>query len=176
MDKWTPTPRAPTFALTPILEPLAPFQDRMLVRCRASISNQAERVTRRSGRRSSACLHRVAHRRARENDRGRRYPGRHLDRSDRGARVRQVDAARLARARHGLPGTGGRVRGRLFLRVLQHDLLAHDTTPMPMENRPRAIFERLFGDSGTTDPKLRLARIEENRSILDAVARRTRPA
>src|SRR4029453_5152902 len=46
----------------------------------------------------------------------------------------------------------------------------NDTTPMPMENRPRAIFERLFGDTGTTDPKLRLARTEENRSILDAVA------
>ena len=46
----------------------------------------------------------------------------------------------------------------------------NDTTPMPMENRPRAIFERLFGDTGTTDPKLRLARREENRSILDAVA------
>jgi hypothetical protein len=45
----------------------------------------------------------------------------------------------------------------------------NDTTPLPMENRPRAIFERLFGDSGSSDPKLRLARIQENRSILDVV-------
>jgi hypothetical protein len=45
----------------------------------------------------------------------------------------------------------------------------NETTPLPMENRPRVIFERLFGDSGSTDPNIRLARMKENRSILDAV-------
>ena len=30
-----------------------------------------------------------------------------------------------------------------------------ETTPIPMENRPRALFERLFGAAGTTDPKMR---------------------
>ena len=45
----------------------------------------------------------------------------------------------------------------------------NETTPLPMENRPRAIFERLFGDAGTTDPKTRLALRQEDRSILDAV-------
>ena len=44
-----------------------------------------------------------------------------------------------------------------------------DTTPMPMENNPRAVFERLFGDTGSTDPKARLSRIEQDRSILDSV-------
>src|SRR5262249_32035098 len=44
------------------------------------------------------------------------------------------------------------------------------TTPLPMENDPRAIFERLFGDSGTTDPEARSKRIRQNRSILDSVA------
>ena len=41
-------------------------------------------------------------------------------------------------------------------------------TPLPMENRPRAVFERLVGDS--TDPVERAARIKENRSILDLVS------
>jgi hypothetical protein len=41
-------------------------------------------------------------------------------------------------------------------------------TPLPMENRPRAIFERLVGDS--TDPVERAARVQENRSILDLVS------
>ncbi|MEO5741872.1 MAG: DUF1552 domain-containing protein [Vicinamibacterales bacterium] len=44
-----------------------------------------------------------------------------------------------------------------------------DTTPMPMENNPRAVFERLFGDTGSTDPKARLSRIQQDRSILDSV-------
>src|SRR5262245_53189338 len=44
----------------------------------------------------------------------------------------------------------------------------NETTPLPMENRPRAIFERLFGDAGT-DPNVRLALRQEDRSILDAI-------
>ena len=44
-----------------------------------------------------------------------------------------------------------------------------ETTPMPMENNPRAVFERLFGDTGSTDPKARLSRIQQDRSILDSV-------
>jgi hypothetical protein len=44
------------------------------------------------------------------------------------------------------------------------------TTPLPMENRPRAVFERLFGDSDSTDPAQRRAQIEQDRSLLDSVA------
>jgi hypothetical protein len=42
-------------------------------------------------------------------------------------------------------------------------------TPLPTENNPRVVFERLFGDSGSTDPKARRARIEQDRSVLDSV-------
>src|SRR5882672_9969279 len=45
----------------------------------------------------------------------------------------------------------------------------NETSPLPMENRPRALFERLFGDAGTTSPEVRLALRHEERSILDAV-------
>ena len=43
------------------------------------------------------------------------------------------------------------------------------TTPLPIENDPRAVFERLFGTSGSTDPEVRRARLRRDRSILDAV-------
>jgi hypothetical protein len=43
------------------------------------------------------------------------------------------------------------------------------TTPLPMENDPRAVFERMFGTSSSTDGAARLARIRRNRSILDFV-------
>ena len=43
------------------------------------------------------------------------------------------------------------------------------TTPLPMEINPRAVFERMFGNDPTTDPKLRLARLERDRSIIDSV-------
>ena len=43
------------------------------------------------------------------------------------------------------------------------------TNPLPMENQPRAVFERLFGDTDDTTPAARLARIQEDRSILDSL-------
>src|SRR5712672_2045747 len=46
----------------------------------------------------------------------------------------------------------------------------NETSPLPMENRPRALFERLFGDAGTTDAATRVARREDDRSIIDAVS------
>jgi Protein of unknown function (DUF1552) len=46
------------------------------------------------------------------------------------------------------------------------------TTPLPMENNPRAVFERLFGDTGSTNPALRLERLHERRSILDSLRQR----
>jgi hypothetical protein len=39
------------------------------------------------------------------------------------------------------------------------------TTPMPMESNPRAVFERLFGEGGT--PEERAARLDADRSVLD---------
>src|SRR5581483_3466174 len=41
------------------------------------------------------------------------------------------------------------------------------TTPLPMEINPRIVFDRLFGDGAT--PEERLERIQQERSILDAV-------
>ena len=49
---------------------------------------------------------------------------------------------------------------------------ANETTPLPMENNPRAVFERLFGDSGSTDPKVRQARLAKDASLLDSVTER----
>ncbi len=43
------------------------------------------------------------------------------------------------------------------------------TTPLPMENQPRAVFERLFGDASDTTPEARRARLREDRSILDSL-------
>jgi hypothetical protein len=43
------------------------------------------------------------------------------------------------------------------------------TTPLPGERDPRAVFERLFGTSGSTDRAVRSARLERDRSVLDLV-------
>ena len=43
-------------------------------------------------------------------------------------------------------------------------------TPLPTQNNPRAVFERLFGDSASTDVALRASRIREQKSVLDSVS------
>jgi hypothetical protein len=41
------------------------------------------------------------------------------------------------------------------------------TTPLPMENDPRAVFERTFGDTDSTTREAQLVQIRQDRSILD---------
>lgn len=45
-----------------------------------------------------------------------------------------------------------------------------DSMPLPVQAQPRAVFERLFGASDSTDRQSRLSRIELERSVLDMVS------
>ena len=49
---------------------------------------------------------------------------------------------------------------------------ANESTPLPMENNPRMVFEMLFGDTGSTDPAIRKARLAKDASLLDSVSER----
>jgi hypothetical protein len=48
------------------------------------------------------------------------------------------------------------------------------TLPLMSENDPRVVFERLFGSSDSTDPKVREVRLQQDRSILDSITGRVR--
>ena len=43
------------------------------------------------------------------------------------------------------------------------------TSPVPAELNPRTVFERLFGDGESTDAAARMARLDEQKSVLDYV-------
>jgi uncharacterized protein DUF1552 len=43
------------------------------------------------------------------------------------------------------------------------------STPLPTENNPRRVFERLFGDSSSTNPQERISRLRQQKSILDSL-------
>jgi hypothetical protein len=47
---------------------------------------------------------------------------------------------------------------------------ADASTPLPVTTNPRDVFERLFGDSDSLDPKGRMAQMRRQASILDFVA------
>jgi hypothetical protein len=64
----------------------------------------------------------------------------------------------------GLIGSCDRDYGCIYMNTLSWRT---PTTPLPMEINPRKVFERMFGAGGTAAQ--RIARIQEDRSILDAI-------
>jgi hypothetical protein len=43
------------------------------------------------------------------------------------------------------------------------------TLPLMAENNPRVLFERMFGSSDSTDPRVRASRLSQDRSLLDSI-------
>ena len=169
MDKWTPAAEGVGFPLTPILEPLASFQDRMLVLSGLN-QNQAEAFANEvGGDHPRACTAWLTGAHARMTSGADLKAGISVDQvaAREFGKYTQVASLEVGLESAEVVGACESAYSCAYYNTISW---RNDTTPMPMENRPRAIFERLFGDSGTTDPKLRLARTEENRSILDAVA------
>src|SRR4029077_11293161 len=67
------------------------------------------------------------------------------------------------------PANAGACTGNLSC-VYTHTLSWRSPTqPLPTEWNPRAAFEKLFGDSGSTERGAREARLEQHKSILDSV-------
>src|SRR5215471_3553888 len=166
MDKWTPAAVGKPFELTPILEPLSAFKDRLLV-----ISGLANNEARKlefevAGDHPRACSTYLTGTHPKMTSGSDIHCGISID---------QVAARELGK-RTQLPSLElgleqsamGACESAYSCTYYNTISWSGPTTPLPMENRPRAVFERLFGDS--TDPKERQARMEENRSILDFVS------
>ena len=167
MDQWTPKTTG-NFALTPVLQPLAKFHDRMLVLSGLDQNESEAWPTDVGGDHPRACTAWLT--------------GTHAHMTS-GADLRAGISADQVAAKHfgkytqlaslevGLESAEvvGACESAYSCAYYNTISWRNETTPLPMENRPRVIFERLFGDSGSSDPNVRLARMQENRSILDAV-------
>src|SRR5205823_10307719 len=68
-----------------------------------------------------------------------------------------------------LPANAGACTGNLSCAYTHTLSWRSPTQPLPMEWNPRAVFERLFGDSGSTDRTARQTRLSQHKSILDSV-------
>ena len=163
MEYWTPKGEGAAFELSPILEPLAPFRDQMLVLSgikaswnyiHAGASGSFLTGTPRGGRNEIEIFADVS------MD---QLLARHF------ASDTQVASLELSMD---APANAGACTGNLSC-VYTHTLSWRSPTqPLPMEWNPRAVFERLFGDSGSTDRAAREARLRQHKSILDSVAER----
>ncbi len=161
MEFWSPKGEGTAFELSPILEPLAPFRDQMLVLSgikanwnyiHAGASGSFLTGTARGGRNEIEIIADVS------ID---QLLARHF------ASETQVASLELSMD---APANAGACTGNLSC-VYTHTLAWRSPTqPLPMEWNPRAVFERLFGDSGSTDRTARDARLRQHKSILDSVS------
>src|SRR3990170_8678783 len=160
MEYWSPAKEGSAFELTPILEPLAPFRDQMLVLSglranwnyiHAGASGSFLTGTTRGGRNEVEIVADVS------MD---QLLARHF------ANETQLGSLELAMDP---ANNAGACTGNLSC-VYTHTLSWRSKTqPLPMEFNPRAVFEKLFGDSGSTDRAARAARMRQHKSILDSV-------
>jgi hypothetical protein len=160
MQYWSPKSEGRAFELSPILEPLAPYRDQMLVLSgikanwnyiHAGASGSFLTGTTRGGRTEIEIIADVS------ID---QLLARHF------ASETQLASLELSMD---VPANAGACTGNLSC-VYTHTLSWRGPTqPLPMEWNPRAVFERLFGDSGSTDRGARELRLQQHKSILDSV-------
>ena len=170
MEKWTPEAEGAGFAMTPILEPLAPFRDRLLVLTGLNQKSADAAPGENNGphTRTTAVYLTGVHP---KQTRGADYLL--------GMSVDQIAAKELGKKTQltslelalDTGSTSGVCEGEWTCVYANTLAWRSPTTPLPVEDHPREVFERLFGDNKTTDPAARRARIQENRSLLDAMSR-----
>jgi len=170
-DKWLPKGAGASFELSPVLTPLEPFRDKLLVITNLS-SHQAEALGDGGGDHSRAS--------------GTYLTGVHVRKSDsvveNGVSMDQILAKALANETQlsslQLTADDSSLVGSCDIgySCAYSSTLSWLTPTLPLmaENNPRVVFERLFGASDSTDARVRAARLRQDRSILDSVSDRVR--
>lgn len=160
MEYWSPATAGADFELTPILQPLAPFRAQTLVLsglyanwniAHAGAGGSFLTGVTSGGRNEVEILADVS-----------------VDQllAQRLGRETQLSSLELSMD---APALAGACTVNLSC-VYTHTLCWRGPTdPLPMEHNPRAVFERLFGDSGSTGRGAREKRLQQQSSILDAV-------
>jgi hypothetical protein len=168
MERWTPAAAGAGFEMTEILSPLAPFRDNLLV-LSGLVANGARALAGEGAgehaRASATFLSGVHPKKTEGSDLRAGITIDQLVAKEMGKHT-QLASLEVAMDSTEVVGTCDTGYSCAYSNTL---CWRSETTPIPMENQPRAVFERLFGDSDSTDPAERLARIQKRRSILDSL-------
>jgi hypothetical protein len=162
-DKWLPAGTGTGFELSPTLAALQPFRDKLIV-VTGLFSDQAEALGDGGGDHSRAS--------------GTYLTGVHVRKSDSVVkngismdqiaaqafeRETQLSSLQLTLDDNSLMGSCDTGYSCAYSSTLSW---LTPTLPLMAENNPRVVFERLFGSSDSTDPRVRVSRLQQDRSIL----------
>src|SRR6202046_4751807 len=173
MANWTPAAEGPNFQLSRTLAPLQPFQDQIVV-----VTNLAHKMAAPGGLGDNG----GGHTRSPAVFFNGGYPKR-TDGADiqAGVTIDQIAAQKIGQqtplpslelATEDFSGLVGSCDVGFSCAYMNTISWRPPTTPLPMEINPRVVFPRLFGDGATAEE--RLERIDQERSILDAVTGQVR--
>jgi len=168
-DKWLPTGSGFDFELSPTLKGLEPFKKQLIV-ITGLFSDQAEALGDGGGDHSRAC--------------GTYLTGVHVKKSDSNVenaismdqiaakafeRETQLSSLQMTADENSLLGSCDLGYSCAYSSTLSW---LTPTLPLMAENNPRVLFERMFGSSDSTDARVRAARLQQDKSLLDSVNER----
>ena len=168
MNKWTPATTGAGYEMTPILEPLTPFRDHLLVLSGLTHNEGRAHPDESTGdhARAGATYLTGVHPRKTEGADTRAAITADQLVAKAFAGQTQMDSLELCMDS---PVLLGQCEAGYTCAYMNTICWSSPTTPVPMENRPRVVFEHLFGDNDSTDPAVRLRQIRTDRSILDSL-------
>ncbi len=161
-----PRASAPNFELSPTLKGLEPFKDKLTV-VTGLFCDPAEALGDGGGDHSRAC--------------GSYLTGVHVKKSDSNVenavsmdqiaakafeRETQLSSLQMTADENSLLGSCDLGYSCAYSSTLSW---LTPTLPLMAENNPRVLFERMFGSSDSTDPRVRAARLSQDKSLLDSV-------
>ncbi len=164
MDQWTPATEGAGFEITPTLEPLAPFRDQLLVLSGLDVRAADARGNERGGVHARPCAAFLTGIHPRPN----KAVGISVDQlaAREFSKYTQLGSLEISLESSDVVGVSDGDYNNYYLKTIAW---RSPTTPLPMENHPRKVFERLLGEQGTTDPVERSRIVGRQRSILDSV-------
>jgi hypothetical protein len=165
MPFWKPKGDGPHLELSPSLEPLAPFKERVLVPTGLS-HKQAEALGDGNGDHARAQTVWLSGTHPKWTEGADVRNGVTADQLAAQALGRETPlmSLELALEQNYLVGNCDNGYSCVYMNTMSW---RNETTPLPMEVNPRVVFERMFGDGGSGAQ--RLASIREDRSLLDWV-------
>lgn len=166
---WTPTTEGAGFELTPVMQPLAPFRDQLVVLSGLANKEADSKPGDGGGDHSRAQTAYLTGLHAKKTEGADIEAGISVDQivAKELGRETQLSSLELALEANELAGGCEDAYSCAYTGTIAWRTA---NTPLPMEHNPRAVFERLFGASDSTDRTARLARLKKDRSVLDAVS------
>jgi len=172
MDKWTPAKEGTDFELPLLLEPFAPFRDRLLVVTGLNLNVAKHAPGEEVGVHERPCGAYLTGVHPKWTDGADIRNGTSLDQiiAKEFGKAAQLASLEISLDSAGILGACEKGWSCAYINTL---CWRSPTTPISMENNPRRVFERLFGDIGSTDAAERRAIQRRNASILDSLSEAT---